>query len=87
VTERDHGFGNKSGSGGRPLRDVRAERLLTTRELADLAGVAPSTIYMIEAGRSTPRPSVIRRLSEALEVDPQEITEFRRAIRAHARGR
>jgi DNA-binding XRE family transcriptional regulator len=71
----------------RSLRDVRAERLLTTHELALLAGVAPSTIYMIEVGRSTPQLSVIRRLSEALEIDPRAITEFRRAIRALADSR
>jgi DNA-binding XRE family transcriptional regulator len=73
--------------GARPLRAVRAERLLSLRELARLADVAPSTIYLIETGRSTPRLSVIRRLSSALGVDPWAIAEFRRAIRdrAHAR--
>jgi DNA-binding XRE family transcriptional regulator len=65
------------------LRDVRAERLLSIRELAHLAGVAPSTIYMIEVGRSTPRLGVVRRLAEALSVDPLTVTELRRAIRAH----
>jgi transcriptional regulator with XRE-family HTH domain len=73
-----------SESDGRALRAVRAERLLSLRELARLAGVAQSTIYLIEAGRTTPRLAVIRRLSEALEVDPQSVTEFRRAIQAHA---
>jgi transcriptional regulator with XRE-family HTH domain len=71
-------------SDGRPLRDFRAERLLSLRELAFLAEVAPSTVYLIEAGRSTPRRSVIRLLSAALDVDPMAVTEFRRALRAHA---
>ena len=70
-------------SDGRPLRDVRAEQLLSMRELARLANVAPSTIYLIETGRSTPHLSVVRRLARALKVDPVTITEFRRAIRAH----
>jgi transcriptional regulator with XRE-family HTH domain len=71
-------------SDGRPLRDFRAERLLSLRDLARLAEVAPSTVYLIEAGRSTPRRSVIRLLSAALDVDPMAVTEFRRALRAHA---
>jgi len=82
VTDSDQGFGSGSASDVRPLRDVRADRLLSMRELAQLAGVATSTIYLIEAGRSTPHLSVIRRLSVALEIDPQAVTEFRRAIRA-----
>jgi len=74
-------------SGGRSLRDLRADRMLSMRELASLAGVAPSTIYLIEVGRSTPRLSVIRRLSVALEIDPLAVTEFRRAIRVRADSR
>jgi transcriptional regulator with XRE-family HTH domain len=68
----------------RPLRDLRAERLLTIRELARLAGVAPSTIHLTEAGRTTPHASVMRRIAAALGVDAHEIAEFRRAIAAHA---
>ena len=66
------------------LRDLRAERLLSIRELARLADVAPSTIYLTEAGRTTPHASVMRRIAAALEVDAHEIAEFRRAIAAHA---
>jgi transcriptional regulator with XRE-family HTH domain len=63
------------------LRTARAERLLSIRDLARAADVAPSTIYLIESGRSVPRPSVVRRIAAALEVQPAEIEEFRRAIR------
>jgi DNA-binding XRE family transcriptional regulator len=70
-------------SDGRSLRDVRAERLLSMRELARLADVTPNTIYRIEAGRSTPQLSVARRIAEALSVDALAITEFRQAIRVH----
>jgi transcriptional regulator with XRE-family HTH domain len=83
VTQDDQGFDIGSESDVRPLRAVRAERLLSIRDLARLADVAPSTIYLIEAGRTTPRLSVIRRLSAALDVDPQAVAEFRLAIRAH----
>lgn len=63
-----------------PLREARAARLLSIRDLARRASVAPSTIYLTEAGRTTPRPGVVRRLAAALEVQPSEITEFRRTI-------
>ena len=69
------------------LRVFRAERLLSIRELGLLAGVAPSTIYMIESGRSTPRPSVVRCICDALNLDPMAVTEFRHAIRVHGGSR
>jgi len=74
------------------LRALRADRLLTIRVLAKQAGVAPSSIYLIEAGRVTPRLSTVRRLATALGVDPEAVDEFRQAIEAAmgvppARGR
>ncbi len=68
----------------RPLRHLRAEQLLSIRGLARQAGVAPSTIYLTEAGRTTPHASVIRRIAAALGVDAHVVAEFRRAIEAHA---
>ena len=65
----------------RPMRHVRAERLMSIRELAQRADIAPSTVYQIEVGRSIPHLSVVRRISEALNVDPLTVDEFRRAIR------
>ena len=62
------------------LKEARAARLLTMRELAEQAGVAPSTVYLIEHGRTVPQFSVIRRLADALEVKPAEIEEFAAAI-------
>jgi transcriptional regulator with XRE-family HTH domain len=64
------------------FRELRAARLLTIRELSERAGVAPSSIYLIEAGRGTPRLSTMRRLATALGVDPEVVTEFRQAMEA-----
>lgn len=69
------------------LREARAARLLTVRGLAEKAGVAPSTVFLIESGRSTPRFTAIRNLSAALDVDPSEIDEFRAAIEGVAQGK
>jgi transcriptional regulator with XRE-family HTH domain len=62
------------------LRVVRVSRLLSMRDLAKQAGVAPSTIYLTETGRTTPHLSVVRRLAAALGVEPHEIDEFRRTL-------
>jgi transcriptional regulator with XRE-family HTH domain len=62
------------------LRQTRVARLLTIRELAQRAGVAPSTVSLIEAGRTRPSLRVIRRLATALAVEPQAVDEFRQAI-------
>ena len=64
-------------SARRPLRELRAQRLLTIRELARLAGVAPTTVHEIELGALTPGPRIIRRIAAALEVTPDEVAEFR----------
>ena len=64
------------------LRALRADRLLSIRELAQLAGVVPSSIYLIETGRVTPHASTVRRLATALGVDPETVDEFRQAIEA-----
>jgi transcriptional regulator with XRE-family HTH domain len=62
------------------LREWRAERLLSTRALAALAGVSNKTIVQLEAGRQLPVFRTMRRLSEALGVAPGEIAEFAAAI-------
>ncbi len=72
------------GASTRPLRALRAERLLSIRGLARLADVAPSTIYLTEAGRTTPHASVMRRIAAALQVDAHAVAEFRRAIEVRA---
>ncbi len=62
------------------LKEARAERLLSVRALAEKAGVAFSTVHLIETGRSVPRFGVIQKLSTALGVEPREIEEFAKAI-------
>jgi len=62
------------------LRELRADGLLTIHALAQQAGVAPSSIYLIETGRATPRVATMRRLASALGVDPETVEEFRQAI-------
>ena len=74
-------------TGSTTLREARAERLLSIRDLARRASVAPSTIYLTESGRTTPRPGVARRLAAVLGVEPGQIAEFRRTIEVVKAGR
>ena len=64
-----------------PLAAIRRRQLLSQRDLAARAGVALSTIYLLEAGK-TGRTTfkVMRAVSEALGVPPETIAEFRRVL-------
>ena len=64
-----------------PLATLRKRKLLSQRALAQRAGVALSTVYLLEAGR-TERVTfkVMRRISDALGEEPQAIAEFNRVL-------
>jgi transcriptional regulator with XRE-family HTH domain len=58
---------------GDRLRDLRKRALLTQQELADKSGVGVTTIIRIERNQVEPHGSTMRKLAEALEVEPQEL--------------
>jgi transcriptional regulator with XRE-family HTH domain len=68
------------------LRNIRVRKLLSQQRLADKAGVTRQVIALLEAGKEppTPRLETIRRVSEALGVDPCEVKEFEAALQEHA---
>ena len=55
------------------LKEWRLTKALSQRELADLAGVAQSTVALIEVGRRSPRPTTVRKLARALGLDPAKL--------------
>src|SRR5919112_5016956 len=55
------------------LAELRERRALTLRELSEMSGVAADTINQIELGHRKPRPSTLRKLARALEVDVEEL--------------
>jgi transcriptional regulator with XRE-family HTH domain len=65
------------------LAEARRTRLMSIRALADKADVATKTINDVELGRTTPSLLTIRKVSEALGMDPLVIDEFRQAIRGN----
>ena len=58
---------------GHRLRQLRVERALTLRALAERSGVSYDTINKLELGQRPARLSTIRKLAEALSVEPKEL--------------
>jgi transcriptional regulator with XRE-family HTH domain len=57
------------------LRELRQERVLSQRELAERAGVSPKTILDIEQNRIRPQPGTIRKIAAALGMEPAALAE------------
>ena len=64
------------------LREWRRERLLGLDGLVEKSGVSKRTIIQIEHGRQLPRFTTIRKLCEALGVEPRDVAEFAAALDA-----
>lgn len=54
---------------GQYLVQLREEKSISQRKLAELAGVTNSTISRIEAGSVKPDPATLEKLATALDVD------------------
>jgi transcriptional regulator with XRE-family HTH domain len=55
------------------LKRIRGEYPLTVRELAARSGVSHDTITKVENGHREARPSTVRKLAEALGVEPRDL--------------
>ena len=60
---------------GYRLRQLRKRSLMTQEQLAERSSVAVSTIIRIERNQVEPHGSTIRKLAEALGVDPHELVK------------
>jgi XRE family transcriptional regulator, regulator of sulfur utilization len=58
---------------GQRLRQLRVERALSLRALGDRSGVTFATINNLENGNRPARLATIRKLAEALGVEPKEL--------------
>jgi transcriptional regulator with XRE-family HTH domain len=58
---------------GERLRQLREERALRQEDLAALAGLGKNTINRIERNRTEPHMTTVRKLAEALGVEPREL--------------
>ncbi len=55
------------------LRELRREQVLSLRELEEKSGVSYNTIWRLEDGRQGAHPKTVRKLAEALGVQPSEL--------------
>ena len=60
---------------GSRLREIRVSKLLTLRTLGEMSGVSYDRISKLELHGGPVRPTTIRKLAEALGVDPAELVE------------
>ncbi len=64
----------------RTLKEFRHARMLTLTELAVRADVAYATVQAVEGHKREPSIRTIRKISEALGVEPNGIVEFAKAL-------
>jgi transcriptional regulator with XRE-family HTH domain len=59
---------------GEELKRWRMRRAMTQIQLAERCGLSPATIVRIERNQREPQPSTLRKLADALDIDPSELT-------------
>ena len=57
------------------LKELRRERVLSLRELEEKSSVSYNTIWRLEDGRQGAHPWTVRKLADALGVDPRELIQ------------
>ncbi len=55
------------------LKELREDKSYSIRELAQLAGVSRTTLWKLETAGGKAHPRTIRKLAEALGVEPREL--------------
>ena len=55
------------------LKQLRREQALSLRDLANRSGIAYDTINRLELGKQDAQPRTIRKLAEALGVEPKAL--------------
>jgi HTH-type transcriptional regulator, competence development regulator len=60
---------------GTKLRELRRRRMLSLRELEQRSGVAFDNINKLENEKRRAQPRTLRKLADALGVEPHELTK------------
>ena len=60
------------------LKQHRESKFLSIRELSEKSGVSASTITELEQERTAPQPRTIRKLAEALDIEPGKLADLRK---------
>ena len=60
-----------------PLRRLRYERWLSIKELSEVTGLSPNTIYRLETGgRTSPSKATLKTLADLYGLTPAQISEM-----------
>ena len=57
------------------LKALREKRFFSHRDLAREAGISPTTVLNLEAGKVEAQRGTVRKLAAALNVEPQELVD------------
>ena len=60
---------------GKSVRKLRIEKFMSQAELSKAAGVSPAHLGRIERNEHDPHLSTIRKIAQALDVDPSELID------------
>ncbi|MBK0868995.1 MAG: helix-turn-helix transcriptional regulator [Saccharopolyspora sp.] len=72
-------FDDDTGIIGRRIREIRSDRQMTLRQVAELAGFSPSYVSRLETGRrAVDKRKVLEPLAYALRVSPVDLTRDER---------
>jgi transcriptional regulator with XRE-family HTH domain len=66
-------FGGYTVVDGEKLKELREDRAFSVRDLAQAAGISTDTITALEKGRRKAWPRNVRKLADALGVEPREL--------------
>jgi HTH-type transcriptional regulator, competence development regulator len=66
-------MGKRISVNGRRLQQLRVEQAFTLRTLGERSGISYDTINKLELGRRPAHASTIRKLADALGVEPREL--------------
>ena len=61
---------------GKRLRELRQDRMLSQMELAKMAGTTQASVSALERGERTAQPRTVRKLADALQVEPRELLQL-----------
>ena len=62
---------------GERIRTARNNAGLSQLEVANRLGVSEASIRLYELGKRTPKPEMIERIADALDVEPQSLVEMK----------
>jgi transcriptional regulator with XRE-family HTH domain len=60
---------------GDRLKEIRQRKLMSQRDLAEKAGLSQNAVVQIENNRTEPHYRTLRKLVEALDIDPSDLIE------------